>query len=638
MRIVILLTWKVTLARFFFLDQSLKGVGGHHFDYAVHVLRAAKAAGFETFLGAHRRFREQRSLPRDCVVDNVFRHTVYNRFSSHSRKKLRNDQTAEPRMSSSAEDSRHSFKAWRDRWSGIAFERGRKRVVQHFREDCASLFGDRAHQFGDEVFLATISDVELLGLAEYARHEPTSRLATWHCQFHFNIFQGRPHEYGDQDDALQRCRARFQDAFAALRDHRVFFYTTSDELADQYRRLDLADFQSLAYPVNPRLSISRTPRRIQSKHERTDSQIAFGEPSNRPLRVTLAGAVRKEKGQFELDQLVRRIGPTLLQSKSATMVIQRKRRSRFRRQQVDLTEALRQVGVDASSCLEYVEHPLQNGGYETLMQQADVGLFLYDGRTYYARRAGVLGEFLSLGVPVIVPAGCWLSQQIRTVNEQYHDTLICDGVAQPLELQSSLRSDALIDTTRQDPIQLKLQLPPNCHQLLIRARVKLTNGEPSFLSCSLQGSHPVVNPSQEKQWRSEPGKLEPFTDRLSAETTAGCLSSSLDSSPCSTLIALPVPKASEIDLKLSPAFGALSVGLQDLEVYSICQSEVPLGVVGLAALSRDHVPALLEELLKHYHHYRNSAVDFATQWYAAHDPKEVIRQLMQRNYASRQAA
>ena len=506
-------------------------------------------------------------------------------------------------------------------------------MVQHFREDCGNLFCHRAHQFGDQVFLATISDVELLGLAEYARHEPTSRLATWHCQFHFNIFEGRPQEYACQSAALHDCRERFRQAIDSLRDHRVHFYNTSDELADQYQRMGLAEFHSLAYPVNPRLSIARTPRRIQSKHPHSHS-ATVGSESEPPLRITLAGAVRREKGQAELDQLVRRIGPSLLQSRSATMVIQRKRRSRFRRQQVDLTDALRQAGVDATQCVEYVDHPLDNGAYENLMQQADVGLFLYDGRTYYARRAGVLGEFLSLGVPVIVPAGCWLSQQIRDINEQYHDKIIEQPFAQTCSLSDALQHESPVSISRQEPIIAQVTLPPGCQQLLIRARVLPEAGESNFLSCQLRPSLSTMGSAE----RCASAVDQNVQILAASPSTGACLPTSFAGASSSTQIALPSANVSEVALELQPAFTASRVQIEDLQVVAVCQTNVPLGVVGLAALSRDHVPALLEELHRHYSHYRSTAVDFANQWYAAHDPKEVIRQLLQKSHQQRRAA
>ena len=45
------------------IDPSLQAIGGHHFEYALHLLRAAEQAGFEPWLASHRKFRDQAEMP-----------------------------------------------------------------------------------------------------------------------------------------------------------------------------------------------------------------------------------------------------------------------------------------------------------------------------------------------------------------------------------------------------------------------------------------------------------------------------------------------------------------------------------------------------------------------------------------------
>ena len=68
----------------------------------------------------------------------------------------------------------------------------------------------------------------------------------------------------------------------------------------------------------------------------------------------------------------------------------------------------RHNGVASHSPLEYFAHPLPDQQYVELIKTSDCGLLFYDSRAYFSRRAGVLGELLSCGKPVIVPAGSWL--------------------------------------------------------------------------------------------------------------------------------------------------------------------------------------------------------------------------------------
>src|SRR5207253_1127145 len=77
---------------------------------------------------------------------------------------------------------------------------------------------------------------------------------------------------------------------------------------------------------------------------------------------------------------------------------------------------------DASACsppampIAYHPHPLSTEAYNHLIQHADVGLLLHDAHSYYSRLSAVFQEYRCVGVPVIVPAGCWIGDQIAEEN------------------------------------------------------------------------------------------------------------------------------------------------------------------------------------------------------------------------------
>jgi len=60
---------------FALIDQSVKGEGGHHLEYAVRVLEAARQEGFETVLGAGEKFEGGRSIPFKSY--SVFRYSFW---------------------------------------------------------------------------------------------------------------------------------------------------------------------------------------------------------------------------------------------------------------------------------------------------------------------------------------------------------------------------------------------------------------------------------------------------------------------------------------------------------------------------------------------------------------------------------
>src|SRR5579883_2300544 len=51
------------MKRFILVDHSIRDLAGHHYEYAVHVLRAAERAGYTPILVTNRKFQEHSSVP-----------------------------------------------------------------------------------------------------------------------------------------------------------------------------------------------------------------------------------------------------------------------------------------------------------------------------------------------------------------------------------------------------------------------------------------------------------------------------------------------------------------------------------------------------------------------------------------------
>ena len=72
------------MPKFILIDHSIRDLGGHHYEYAVRVLDAARVAGLETALATNKSF--------DCppgashTIYPVFRHTFWENFLGHTAK------------------------------------------------------------------------------------------------------------------------------------------------------------------------------------------------------------------------------------------------------------------------------------------------------------------------------------------------------------------------------------------------------------------------------------------------------------------------------------------------------------------------------------------------------------------------
>jgi len=343
------------MPRLILIDPSLRGVGGHNRPYAVEILHAAESMGYSPVLATHRRFSD-RSLDPGWNVLPLFRF----------------------------EETDRSF-----------LDRGRR--IRRFGRDCRELFERVGYDPGDVVFLPSLREFDFVALARFLRDNPESRQPAWHVQFHFNILDGSESDHAGQEGRLRRLRRRFATAAALIPDHRLQLYCTTERLAEQYNRMGVARFAPLPYPVRRGLS------------------PAEGRVHDGPLRVTCAGSVRLEKGRADLARLVRRLFPALEADGRLQLVIQTDRKSLGqvlpRRLARSLT-ILPRPDPRRDQPVVPVEYPLAPEAYVDLIRQADIGLFLYDPRRYFARCSGVLVDMLSAGIPVIVPAGTWLADQI----------------------------------------------------------------------------------------------------------------------------------------------------------------------------------------------------------------------------------
>jgi hypothetical protein len=261
--------------------------------------------------------------------------------------------------------------------------------------------------------------------------------------------------------------------------------------------------------------------------------------------------------------------------------------------------------------------------YVDLICNSDVGLFLYDGRQYYARCSGVLVEMLAAGVPVIVPAGSWLADQIaapiqRHLNE-LEGRLRCVGRcdAGDLEWESERRPETGPDAGgmlrlwgRQHACAGTLSLIEGATEVLV------TTGWPAAIQA---GTYLRV------EARQEDARGEKIAD------VATIVAGPTEGLPVAVLVRVR-PDASRLRLAWSNAYDDSELGLSDVRISFLSSAEqpkgCPAGAVGLIATELEQVGDLLTELIAHYPHYRRTAGVFAAEWSEAHDPKRTVATIL----------
>ena len=569
------------MGNFFLIDQSLRSLGGHHFDYSNLVARSAGQAGYRVVVGTNRKFREPETLG-DFEVRNRFRYTTY---AACSRLTGIRDMVAHRKKGLLA----RLGSAVRFGSDSLNESCSREQRINSFRDDCESFFSEPL-QSGDIVFFTTLSDLEAEGLARFISSREDACLAHWHLQFHFPIFRGRTAAYALQQpmlDAIREPLGHLQDTGADMH-----FYVTSETLRDQYLQTGF-QFESLPYPVHPGLK----------------RPAGVGSGTKLSARVSFAGAVRKEKGAGKIESIMNEIREQ--HGQSVRFGIQKKRPklvsrlfSRFSAQQ----------SPDPS--LEVYTYPLNAEQYHDFIRDTDIGLLTtYDSETYFSRRAGILGEYLTAGVPVIVPGGSWLSDQVERVQQAYLQGLLQQGSQASVRLQPKKVTH---HSTGKTLVRFEPDGSGACsgysHNLVVlefRVAQPSAHGNYFHVSCSQSA---IIDRRLEKQLIGQ------------------------DRSGSSRLVPFYVPPGSTcLEFELEPAFGVREWEVKNLGATLLAgEQPIPRSCVGLVAADTSQTAALTGELIRQYGHYRKSAAEYSGEWYSHHDPARTLATLMENSHSCHQ--
>ena len=608
----------ITVANFYLIDHSLRKRGGHHFDYVRCLAEVSEENGFNTQIGTHQDFGklrhdEENELSQLGTVKSVFRDTTYQSDSylsglQHLTRGNSHQILTDPPAGLN-QRVRHSFKKHRH-------HRRREKFVCRFAMDCERFFEGIIHRPGDHAFLTTISELELMGLAVYLSSHPETSKTQWHLQFHYNLFEGRTPEYESQSNVAKAVRACCVAALSRLSAHSVHLYTTSTTLADQYNQLGIGQFESLPYPVAPAFRGKSEPTAIRINQKISEPHRKSILPA--PIKITCPGEMRREKGQGSyLQSLIDNISEDLLATGLAEIAVQRpKKKLLSTKQKIELNAPIvhREHAV-ASSSVKYYSHPLPDQQYVDLIKNSDCGLLFYDSRAYFSRRAGVLGELLASGKPVIVPAGSWLAEQISEPIFEHGEQLTRD-----------FKPVRTIETRDFEWATANVPLPGNV--------LSFDQGKHPFeFKLNRQADEDLMMLEFDWHWPESPGTFcrIDFTQRDDAGNTLQKASRVVghrrNNKKSNTTFSLS-PNTAVVEFSLSNAFHESTASIRRAKIKTIklgaAHLSQPVGAVGIIASDEADLANCVREMVTHFDHYRDTAMKFSKHWRARHEPQATL--------------
>lgn len=604
--------------RFILVDHSINGPGGHYLTYALSILDAARLKGYKTLLVTGMGFH-----PNAAIAHPYLRAYHYNFFGNrndpqqawHSQAQL---------VASSIKNAWDRFVLWnafvgplpeiarltkkavrsvlvilfvpqlfhmitgrslreaRVLASTVAsrfLQRVATRIVSGLRQpaehsaafatDTRSWLTKCAADESDVILFPTISFRDCVGLAKVVRAHPQYEKCRWRLLFRRNLFPG------DRSTYDSSTTERYRALLVELKKFSTFL-TDSIELSDQYRFAFDSVFHTLPIPHSKKYL-------ARANHQE-------------PLCISYIGDARTEKGFHLLPAIV----ATCRQDPSL------RGRVKFAFQANYNVPGGEPLCVVAKSQLRLVddekvilaEQPLGPQEYDRLLAQSDIGLLPYLRSNYYARSSGVLIEYLSAGIPVIVPSNTWLAAQFEKHVHAYQRSLL-----------------------RDQTVCSQVDVAGAAHLLGANALRLCFNGVgEGFLSIQ-----PAAATDQYF-------RLELLVTFHSESHRRWVRKVTLSGSPGreGTLAMLRIPnRTTQITVKRLVS-GELSY-VPDIHICTLRAREtgVPLSAIGLTYDEDSDIVDCIRELTDHYSHYKGTALAFSDEVNAFHNASTAVEHLVE---------
>jgi hypothetical protein len=582
------------MPRFYLIDQSLKGIGGHHFTYARDLLAAANEANYEVVLATHRRFRRCASYPKQWRIIRAFRHSAYGEAKELALFPC-------PQQTGAKGVARGH--------RGSVSAASVRRLHGSFRNALRSVLQSVPPHGGDIAFLPTCSVFDVASLTRALVAIPESDILSWHVQFHSDFLGGSCRKQVAY--RRQRIAEWLRASLTMVPHHALHFYATTDLLTQSYNDLNIVPFRTL-----PHIAVG-------------DTETARAGSISSPLRVACLGGSRVEKGLRHLQAIIDATSEDLLSSGRIQFIVQSKPRNLWRHR----PRLAVRVGSQPASKATYtslpsdnhvviLRHPLPQAEYRHLLVNSDIGLFLYDRDSYQNRCSGVLTELLVLGKVVIVPGGSGLSSQIDVTNYNYRQA-VASGLTAISEARLEMVSEQLVQQNDArnggwPPDSSWVRIPPHSTFAAVKFPKAIIGCEPAkFIVRQIDTIGRTIHRQQYFESSTQTA-IRP-QEFVRVDSDAAWLQCSYDVDPTKRRL------RGETEVTF---FGK----------QTSTSNPPPTGVQGLSFADYEAIPDILREVVTHFEHYQQCARRLARRWKQLHHPSAAFQQLTEMKESCDKAA
>ncbi len=373
--------------RLIIADDNIRDIGGHFFELATLLLRGGTQLGYQGILATNQSFNEQQAVDPSITLLPTFqtRRLVHWSMGVDGNSKWQRD------IAGNQIGGPHLQKQWSNLKDRLRPKKCPQTMLAQWSDDLAGLINKAKPTPNDTLLINTGDDFALLALAAAMQKVETPPLRI-DVIFHFALYESAQ---TDRKERLREIGRQLRASLKSLSKHDIHLHATTRKLASQLRETECGHhITAVPYPTRPR-------------------KVCVGRPTE-PYKAVLAGLPRAEKGRAAIVDLLSAIEGTHLKNGRYQVSMQMP----AQRWQSMIPPTLhrtytRAVEGSTKEPLEVMTSNLTTEQYHQWLDTADIGLFLYDADRYVARCSGVLLEMMIRGVPVIVPDGCWLADQVR---------------------------------------------------------------------------------------------------------------------------------------------------------------------------------------------------------------------------------
>ncbi|MDA8537037.1 hypothetical protein N9L23_06785 [Alphaproteobacteria bacterium] len=653
------------MKRLIIIDQSVKGIGGHHLDYALRVMSVAKKEGFKTILVTNKDFAAK-GLPEADEVHSTFTKTFWENYSAQVQKTNLSNNTLNydawlkankaiikiltgivEYVSSAIARLTHT-KTLKPHFLHLKyFKKTQLALIKHLenlecwiiraienqniinqRDGASSFVQLRAVHLilipARFFVLPLIIFRRIFSLSVYNTYKTTFKeeldrishkiglgiddivfLPTVNLLEHDAVM----HFLKQHDRSLGTWHLvhRFNifdgrdNSYSAQKRRMKYEYEVLNKIAPKDLNTLIKFYCDTSALVSQYNLLSNEPFNVLPIPSNIEHSVIVNRHIDQPL-LGYFGDARDEKGFGLLGGLVLDSVADLLPKHNAKFYIQ----SNFNIPKGEMRSriSMRKLAACPQTYLELAKGPFSHVDYAERLSQSSVIIIPYNDEVYYARSSGVFAEAMSLGIPVVYPFRSWMGQILREKNASYYQE-IWDNF-----------------------------LGAGCTPKVVKATevktfiVPATQGITSIiLKCKIEapkkGAYLKVELGQETIRKGTKHGTVLQTSLIDLGEKTGfaffLLRKEFFGKPMSLNCFLEQASPNEPNV----AIPSLSVMLA-----TDC-SKIPQQTVGVGYLEPKDLKMALDEILNNFQHYKSTALSFSNEWNTKNNAAKIFEMLRQ---------